>query len=86
MNVEGATHKQVVDLIKSGGDVLTLTVISVTQQVRIIIFIKGKEKVFTENDNISNIMSMFKILIFSYNLIIYQSISNGQRFCMLLLP
>lgn len=32
-NVEGATHKQVVDLIKSGGDCLTLTVISVTQQV-----------------------------------------------------
>lgn len=32
MNVEGATHKQVVDLIKSGGDVLTLTVISVTPQ------------------------------------------------------
>lgn len=32
MSVEGATHKQVVDLIKSGGDVLTLTVISVTQQ------------------------------------------------------
>lgn len=31
-NVEGATHKQVVDLIKSGGDVLTLTVISVTAQ------------------------------------------------------
>lgn len=30
--VEGATHKQVVDLIKSGGDVLTLEVISVTQQ------------------------------------------------------
>lgn len=35
VNVEGATHKQVVDLIKSGGDVLTLTVISVTQQVSI---------------------------------------------------
>jgi len=33
VTVEGATHKQVVDLIKSGGDVLTLTVISVTQQV-----------------------------------------------------
>lgn len=33
VNVEGATHKQVVDLIKSGGDCLTLTVISVTQQV-----------------------------------------------------
>ena len=32
MSVEGATHKQVVDLIKSGGDVLTLTVISVTPQ------------------------------------------------------
>nr|CAH7721942.1 unnamed protein product [Callosobruchus chinensis] len=32
VNVEGATHKQVVDLIKSGGDVLTLTVIWVTQQ------------------------------------------------------
>lgn len=30
--MEGATHKQVVDLIKSGGDCLTLTVISVTQQ------------------------------------------------------
>ncbi|KAL5277737.1 SNX27 family protein [Megaselia abdita] len=30
--VEGATHKQVVDLIKSGGDCLSLTVISVTQQ------------------------------------------------------
>ena len=30
--MEGATHKQVVDLIKSGGDVLTLTVISVTAQ------------------------------------------------------
>lgn len=29
-NVEGATHKRVVDLIKSGGDTLTLTVISVT--------------------------------------------------------
>jgi len=34
VNVEGSTHKQVVDLIKSGGDVLTLTVISVTPQVR----------------------------------------------------
>ncbi|XP_014228642.1 sorting nexin-27 [Trichogramma pretiosum] len=32
VTVEGATHKQVVDLIKSGGDVLTLTVISVTPQ------------------------------------------------------
>lgn len=30
VNVEGATHRQVVDLIKSGGDCLTLTVISVT--------------------------------------------------------
>lgn len=30
INVEGSTHKQVVDLIKSGGDKLTLTVISVT--------------------------------------------------------
>jgi sorting nexin-27 len=36
VNVEGATHKQVVDLIKSGGDVLTLTVISVTPQVGIL--------------------------------------------------
>jgi len=34
INVEGATHRQVVDLIKSGGDVLTLAVISVSQQVR----------------------------------------------------
>ena len=33
MNVEGATHRQVVDLIKSGGDQLTLTVISVTPKV-----------------------------------------------------
>lgn len=32
VSVEGATHKQVVDLIKSGGDCLTLTVISVSQQ------------------------------------------------------
>ncbi|XP_066902630.1 sorting nexin-27 [Halyomorpha halys] len=32
VNVEGATHKQVVDLIKSGGDILSLTVISVTPQ------------------------------------------------------
>ncbi|XP_064648615.1 sorting nexin-27-like isoform X3 [Lineus longissimus] len=32
-NVEGATHKQVVDCIKSGGDKLTLTVISVPRQV-----------------------------------------------------
>lgn len=30
--VEGATHKQVVDLIKSCGDSLTLTVISVTPE------------------------------------------------------
>lgn len=37
VNVEGATHKQVVDLIKSGGDVLSLTVISVTPQVYICI-------------------------------------------------
>lgn len=42
MNVEGATHKQVVDLIKSGGDTLTLTVISVTAQViNIFNFIMG---------------------------------------------
>ena len=34
MNVEGSTHKQVVDLIKSGGDVLLLTVISVSSKVR----------------------------------------------------
>ena len=34
VNVEGATHRQVVDLIKSGGDVLTLTVISVSPQVK----------------------------------------------------
>lgn len=39
VSVEGATHKQVVDLIKSGGDCLTLTVISVTQQVRFFYFI-----------------------------------------------
>ncbi|KAI1301937.1 Sorting nexin-27 [Halotydeus destructor] len=32
VNVEGATHKQVVDLIKSGGDQLMLTVISVTHR------------------------------------------------------
>ncbi|XKL66009.1 hypothetical protein PGB90_009429 [Kerria lacca] len=31
-NVEGSTHKQVVDLIKSGGDVLKLVVLSVTSQ------------------------------------------------------
>ncbi|XP_025076754.1 sorting nexin-27-like [Pomacea canaliculata] len=33
INVEGATHKQVVDFIRSGGDTLTLTVISVPEQV-----------------------------------------------------
>ncbi|XP_067665177.1 sorting nexin-27-like [Haliotis asinina] len=33
VNVEGSTHKQVVDLIRSGGDRLTLTVISVPEQV-----------------------------------------------------
>ncbi|GFO24558.1 sorting nexin-27 [Plakobranchus ocellatus] len=32
-NVEGATHKQVVDCIRSGGDSLTLTVISVPEKV-----------------------------------------------------
>ncbi len=32
MNVEGSTHKQVVDLIKSCGDSLTLTVISVSPE------------------------------------------------------
>ncbi|KAI0219779.1 Sorting nexin-27 [Lamellibrachia satsuma] len=32
-NVEGSTHKQVVDLIRSGGDKLTLTVISVPHKV-----------------------------------------------------
>lgn len=31
--MEGSTHKQVVDLIKSGGDVLRLVVLSVTSQV-----------------------------------------------------
>lgn len=40
VNVEGSTHKQVVDLIKSGGDVLTLTVISVTPQVCLQLFIQ----------------------------------------------
>lgn len=38
VNVEGATHKQVVDLIKSGGDCLTLTVISVSAQVSKLFF------------------------------------------------
>ncbi|XP_029643581.1 sorting nexin-27 isoform X1 [Octopus sinensis] len=33
VNVEGATHRQVVDLIKSGRDNLTLTVISVPERV-----------------------------------------------------
>ena len=37
MNVEGSTHKQVVDLIKSGGDVLLLTVISVSMKVSAVI-------------------------------------------------
>ncbi len=32
MNVEGSTHKQVVDLIKSCGDSLTLTLISVSPE------------------------------------------------------
>uniref|UniRef100_A0A8D9A472 Sorting nexin-27 n=2 Tax=Cacopsylla melanoneura TaxID=428564 RepID=A0A8D9A472_9HEMI len=32
VNVEGATHKQVVELIKSGGDVLCLSVISVSPE------------------------------------------------------
>ena len=32
INVEGVTHKQVVDLIRSGGHTLSLTVISVTQE------------------------------------------------------
>ncbi|XP_055333077.1 sorting nexin-27-like [Paramacrobiotus metropolitanus] len=32
VSVEGATHKQVVDLIRSGGHVLTLTVITVTHE------------------------------------------------------
>jgi len=32
VDVEGATHKQVVDLIKSCGDSLTLTVISVSRE------------------------------------------------------
>lgn len=36
VNVEGATHKQVVELIKSGGDVLSLTVISVSPEVSIL--------------------------------------------------
>ncbi len=34
ISVEGSTHKQVVDLIKSGGDVLLLTVISVSSKVK----------------------------------------------------
>lgn len=46
VNVEGATHKQVVDLIKSGGDCLTLTVISVTQQVSDIHFAFGFVHIF----------------------------------------
>lgn len=33
INVEGSTHKKVVDLIKSGGNNLTLTVLSVTAKV-----------------------------------------------------
>ncbi|KAL8583666.1 hypothetical protein ACOMHN_037389 [Nucella lapillus] len=33
INVEGSTHKQVVDYIRSGGDTLTLTVISVPDQM-----------------------------------------------------
>ncbi|XP_070204993.1 sorting nexin-27-like [Littorina saxatilis] len=33
INVEGATHKQVVDFIRSGGDTLTLTVLSVPDQL-----------------------------------------------------
>lgn len=33
MNVEGAEHRYVVELIKQGGDVLKLTVISVSRKV-----------------------------------------------------
>lgn len=46
VNVEGATHKQVVDLIKSGGDCLTLTVISVTPQVSKIYLFEKKVRKF----------------------------------------
>lgn len=34
VNVEGAEHRYVVELIKQGGDVLKLTVISVSRKVR----------------------------------------------------
>ena len=42
VGVEGATHKQVVDLIKSGGDSLTLTVISVSRQVNLDAFARNE--------------------------------------------
>ena len=43
-NVEGCTHKQVVDLIKSCGDSLTLTVVSVTPEEAERLEPSGEEK------------------------------------------
>lgn len=36
VNVEGAEHRYVVELIKQGGDVLKLTVISVSRKVSVV--------------------------------------------------
>ena len=55
VGVEGATHKQVVDLIKSGGDSLTLTVISVSRQVG-----SHRKSLFSVGD--CEIFSLFRTL------------------------
>lgn len=41
VNVEGAEHRYVVELIKQGGDVLRLTVISVSRKVRLLLLFAG---------------------------------------------
>nr|XP_027202465.1 sorting nexin-27-like [Dermatophagoides pteronyssinus] len=75
VNVEGATHKQVVDLIKSSGDKLLLTVISVTP--------REAEKLEPSDDTNNFVYDYSEkrslpITIPDYNWI---EKNNGERYC-----
>lgn len=76
MNVEGATHKQVVDLIKSGGDVLTLTVISVTQQVG---FETNEIELFKQNCLLYNCKTNIEDMKVKFNFAKYRNSSCKKK-------
>ena len=79
MSVEGATHRQVVELIKSCGDTLTLTVISVSEDEAERLEPTGEKKHFNFRFLIRYV-HFFALLNFS-GLVIFGHFENSPNLC-----